>query len=81
MPHSRSKIQKINKNKRLKQGRNAHLERTAGVLNGECSKEVIQIPYIRQSFWVFVYLWPIIVSFFTLDLSSGLPQHACVTFC
>ena len=44
-----------------KLGRNTHLERSAGVLNEECSEEVIQITYIGGSFWVFVYLWLIIL--------------------
>ena len=50
---------------RQKQGRDTHLQRSAGVLNEGRGKEAIQITSTGQSFRVFVYIWPV-VSFFSL---------------
>ena len=36
-----------------KPGRNIHAERSVGVLNEKSSKEVIEITYVGQFFWVF----------------------------
>ena len=60
---------------RRKQGRDTHLERSAGVLNELRGKEAIQITPIGQSFRVFVYIRPAL-SFFSLYLTgpSTLPK-------
>ena len=63
-----------------KLGRNTHPERKdVGNLSNE--EELIQIPYIGQSFRVFVYLWPIISFLFPhLTCSRTLPNMRAQLF-
>ena len=57
-----------------KPGRNIHAERSVGVLNEKSSKEVIEITYVGQFFWVFLYLWVIILFLFSLLLQFQFPK-------
>ena len=64
-----------------KQGRDTHPERTVGILNEQCSNQVVYISFIGQPFWVLcLYLANYLVSFSTFNWSQDPPQDACATF-